>query len=92
VALVAHELTHVGDFQNQPALLSVAEVVATRLYDLTGVDPYRWQQYPLGSFYEYNLESRGQIVQDCFSQRSEVACHISTYKPNNWDPSKLYGP
>jgi RHS repeat-associated protein len=90
VALLAHELTHVGDFQEQPSFLSALEVATTFPLGATpgGLSPYNWKQYPLGSWQEYNLESRAQIVQDCFRLGSgSLACEISPYRPPNYDPS-----
>ena len=93
VALVAHEHTHVGENQKQPSGLSVVEAVTTFLVDtFTGIDVYKWKQYPLGSWQQYNYESRAQIVQDCFRAGSgSLACQISPYHPPNYDPS-AYAP
>ena len=90
VSLLAHELTHVGDFQKQPAWFSVYEAVATFSFEnfTARGDVYNWKQYPLGSWQEYNLESRAQIVQDCFRRGSgSLACAISPYHPRGYDPS-----
>jgi hypothetical protein len=95
VALVAHELTHVGDFQHNPAMLSVSEVILTRLMDLTrDLDPYDWQQYGIQAWSAYNLEARARIVQDCFIAGGSInstACAISPYYPRSPDTDHLFG-
>ena len=85
VAVLAHELTHCGQYQSWGPLVYYGRGVADRVRDILhlslgiGSSPYR---YAAGGkpFEAYRMEQQGQIVQDCFNG-DPVAAGISPYRP-----------
>jgi uncharacterized protein DUF4157 len=84
VALLAHELTHCGQYQRWGTLVYYGRGVRDRVRDvlhLAGLreSPYR---YVIDGrpFDAYDMEQQGQIVQDCFNGDA-AARAISPYRP-----------
>jgi hypothetical protein len=85
VAVLAHELTHCGQYQAWGPLLYYGRGIADRVRDILhlslgiGASPYR---YAAGGkpFSEYRMEQQGQIVEDCFLG-DRAAAGISPYRP-----------
>jgi len=85
VALLAHELTHCGQYQAWGPLVYYGRGIADRVRDIMhlslgiGASPYR---YAAGGrpFSDYRMEQQGQIVEDCFNG-DPVAAGLSPYRP-----------
>jgi hypothetical protein len=85
VAVLAHELTHCGQYQAWGPLTYYGRGIADRVRDILhlslgiGTSPYR---YAAGGrpFDAYRMEQQGQIVEDCFNG-DPVAAGISPYRP-----------
>jgi hypothetical protein len=80
VALAAHELTHVGQFQSWGRARYYSRALGDRATELRGGNPYDWRSTGLTKFSSFGMEQQGQIVQDCFLGSSS-ACGISPYRP-----------
>lgn len=85
-ALLAHELTHCGQYQSWGGLLYYGRGIADRLRDvlhLAGLSesPYRYvvDDRP---FDAYGMEQQGQIVEDCFNGNA-AARTLSPYRPEH---------
>lgn len=86
IALLAHELTHCGQYQVWGALTYYARGIADRGRDVLhlalglGEGPYRYvlDGRPFGA---YGMEQQGRIVEDCFSG-DPAARAISPYRPH----------
>jgi Domain of unknown function (DUF4157) len=85
-AVLAHELTHCGQFQQWGPLRYFGSGVVAQTRDLlfrilrVGSSPYRYQLEPLKPFEAYGMEQQGQIVEDAF-RGDPVAQTISPYHP-----------
>lgn len=84
--LLAHELTHVTQFEQWGALRYYARGFWNQcvLRALLRRDVYHWEFEPGKSFDRYGMEQQGQIVEDCYnhvSPRRAVAQLISPFAP-----------
>ena len=85
IPLLAHELTHCGQYQAWGPLVYYGRGIADRVRDILhlslgiGASPYR---YALDGkpFEAYGMEQQGQIVEDCFLG-DRAAAGISPYRP-----------
>ncbi|MEO8227402.1 MAG: DUF4157 domain-containing protein [Gemmatimonadota bacterium] len=85
IGVLAHELTHCGQYQAWGALTYYGRGLVDRVRDalhLTlglGESPYRYavEDKPFGA---YGMEQQGQIVEDCFNGDA-AARVISPYRP-----------
>ena len=84
--LLAHELTHVSQYQRwgwwRYYLSGMWNQLGLRL--LLRRDVYRWREVPGKGFEEFSMEQQGQIVEDCFnaaSPRRSEARQISPFRP-----------
>jgi hypothetical protein len=72
VAVLAHELTHCGQYQAWGPVRYFARGLLNQLEDLLhrkfrmGSSPYRYSCEPGKPFEAYGMEQQGQIVEDCF--------------------------
>ena len=72
VAVLAHELTHCGQYQAWGPVRYFASGLAAQLRDLlyrtmrVGSSPYWYRVEPGKPFEAYGMEQQGQIVEDCF--------------------------
>jgi hypothetical protein len=86
LAVLAHELTHCGQYQAWGPWRYFSRGVAAQLrhlvYRTTGLgsSPYRYQYDPFKRFEDYGMEQQGQIVEDCF-RGDPVARQISPFRP-----------
>jgi hypothetical protein len=86
LALLAHELTHCGQYQAWGPARYFARGAAAQLQDLLyrtmriGISPYSYQWEPGKPFEAYGMEQQGQIVEDCF-RGSSAARSLSPFQP-----------
>ncbi len=86
VAVLAHELTHCGQYQRWGALRYYARGAREQLRDLVvrvtgrGVSPYRYEIEPGRPFASYGMEQQGQIVEDCY-RGDPAARAVAPYSP-----------
>lgn len=72
LAVLAHELTHCGQYQAWGPFRYFARGIVSQLGDLlhrnfgVGSSPYRYTCEPGKPFTAYGMEQQGQIVEDCF--------------------------
>lgn len=72
LAVLAHELTHCGQYQAWGPFRYFTRGLACQLGDLlhrnlgVGSSPYRYTCEPGKPFAAYGMEQQGQIVEDCF--------------------------
>ncbi len=72
IPVLAHELTHCGQYQAWGPLLYFGRGLVTQLRDMLyrvgriGTSPYRYEVEPGKPFSAYGMEQQGQIVEDCF--------------------------
>ena len=84
-ALLAHELTHCGQYQSWGPLVYYARGLRDRVRDVlhlalgVGSGPYRYDVNGQ-PFEAYGMEQQGQIVEDCFNG-DLAAAGISPYCP-----------
>jgi hypothetical protein len=87
LALLAHELTHCGQYQAWGAARYFARGAAAQLQDLLyrtmriGISPYSYQREPGKPFDAYGMEQQGQIVEDCYRGNS-AARSLSPCQPS----------
>lgn len=85
-ALLAHELTHCGQYQQWGAWQYFTRGAVVQLRDLAhrllrvGGSPYTYRAEPGKPFEAYGMEQQGQIVEDCF-RGDPVARAISPFRP-----------
>jgi hypothetical protein len=85
-AVLAHELTHCGQYQAWGPLRYFARGAAAQARDLLfrkmriGSSPYQYKLEPGKPFEAYGMEQQGQIVEDCFRGQS-VARALSPFQP-----------
>jgi hypothetical protein len=86
VPVLAHEVTHCGQFQEWGALVYFGRGAITQLRDLLhrrlglGESPYRYRVEIGKSFEAYGMEQQGQIVEDCF-RGDATALGVSPFRP-----------
>ena len=86
LAVLAHELTHCGQYQQWGSLRYFGAGIVAQARDLLfrtlriGSSPYRYTPEPLKPFETYGMEQQGQIVEDAF-RGDPVAQTISPYRP-----------
>jgi hypothetical protein len=86
LAVLAHELTHCGQFQRWGPLRYFGSGMAAQARDLlfralrVGSSPYHYRAEPLKPFEAYGMEQQGQIVEDAF-RGDPVAQTISPFRP-----------
>jgi uncharacterized protein DUF4157 len=86
LAVLAHELTHCGQYQTWGPLKYFTKGAATQLRYLAyqtlriGSNPYRYQPEPGKDFDSYGMEQQGQIVEDCF-RGDPAARALSPFQP-----------
>jgi hypothetical protein len=94
VAVLAHELTHCGQYQAWGPLRYFGRGAGTQLRDLfyrtlrIGSSPYRYRSEPGKPFRAYGMEQQCQIVEDCF-RGDPVAQAMSPFQPG---PAANVGP
>ena len=78
---LAHEVTHVGQFQAWGGLGYYKAAIGDRRAELGGGNPYALPSPLPGnrSFRSYGMEQQGQIVQNCFAGLG--GCKVSPYRP-----------
>jgi hypothetical protein len=78
LAVLAHELTHCGQYQAWGAARYFTSGLAAQLQDLLhrtmqiGSNPYRYEVEPGKPFGAYGMEQQGQIVEDCYRGHPDV--------------------
>lgn len=85
VSVLAHELTHCGQYQAWGPLMYYGRGIADRVRDILhlsfgiGTSPYR---YAAGGkpFEAYRMEQQGQIVEDCY-RGDPAARAVAPYSP-----------
>jgi hypothetical protein len=84
--LLAHELTHCGQYQAWGSWAYFSRGAVTQLRDLVhrtlrlGTSPYHYSPEPQKPFAAYGMEQQGQIVEDCF-RGHPAAQEISPFRP-----------
>lgn len=84
--MLAHELTHCGQYQAWGPWAYFLRGAATQLRDLLhrrlrfGTSPYRYHPESAKPFAAYGMEQQGQIVEDCFRGHT-AAKEISPFHP-----------
>jgi hypothetical protein len=86
VAILAHELTHCGQYQRWGPLKYFSAGAIAQLRNLLhetlriGSNPYAYSHEPLRPFEAYGMEQQGQIVEDAF-RGVPMARAISPFQP-----------
>ena len=86
LAVLAHELTHCGQYQSWGALRYFGRGLAAQVRDLAfrtwgvGSSPYRYVIEPGKEFAAYGMEQQGQIVEDAF-RGHPLAQAVSPFRP-----------
>jgi hypothetical protein len=86
VPVLAHEVTHCGQFQQWGALAYFGRGAITQLRDLlhrslgVGESPYRYQVEIGKPFEAYGMEQQAQIVEECF-RGDATALAVSPFGP-----------
>jgi hypothetical protein len=84
--LLAHELTHCGQFQAWGFWRYFSKGFVAQLRELLhrtmklGTSPYRYSAEPGKPFAAYGMEQQGQIVEDCFRGYPDARA-ISPFRP-----------
>jgi hypothetical protein len=84
--VLAHEVTHCGQYQEWGALAYFGRGAITQLRDLLhralglGESPYTYQVEMGKPFEAYGMEQQGQIVEDCF-RGDPAALAVSPFRP-----------
>jgi hypothetical protein len=87
VAVLAHELTHCGQYQRWGPLKYFSVGAVAQLRNLLhqalriGSSPYAYSHEPLRPFEAYGMEQQGQIVEDAF-RGLPMAKAISPFRPD----------
>ena len=85
-AVLAHELTHCGQYQTWGPVRYFASGAAEQIRDLLfrkmriGSSPYHYRLEPGKPFEAYGMEQQGQIVEDCF-RGQPAAQALSPFQP-----------
>ena len=86
LAILAHELTHCGQYQAWGAWRYFARGASAQLRDLVhrrlgvGRSPYAYRLEPGKPFEAYGMEQQGQIVEDSF-RGNQAALAVSPFRP-----------
>jgi hypothetical protein len=86
LAVLAHELTHCGQYQRWGALRYFTQGAREQLRDLVvrvtgrGTRPYAYVLEPGRPFASYGMEQQGQIVEDCW-RGDPAARAVAPYSP-----------
>jgi hypothetical protein len=86
LAVLAHELTHCGQYQRWGAVRYFTRGAAAQLRDLLhrvlglGASPYAYRLEPGKPFEAYGMEQQGQIVEDSF-RGDPRALAVSPFRP-----------
>jgi hypothetical protein len=86
LAVLAHELTHCGQYQRWGAWRYFARGAAAQLRDLAhralglGQSPYAYRLEEGKPFDAYGIEQQGQIVEDSF-RGDQAALAVSPFRP-----------
>jgi hypothetical protein len=86
VPVLAHEVTHCGQYQEWGALAYFGRGAITQLRDLLhrglglGESPYGYRAEIGKPFEAYGMEQQGQIVEDCF-RGDATALGLSPFRP-----------
>jgi hypothetical protein len=86
LAMLAHELTHCGQYQAWGPLKYFTRGAVAQLRHLLyqktriGSSPYWYQPEPGKPFEAYGMEQQGQIVEDCFRGDPEARA-LSPFQP-----------
>ena len=87
VPVLAHEVTHCGQYQHWGAWTYFRRGAITQLRDLLhrtvglGGSPYSYQVEMGKPFEAYGMEQQGQIVEDCF-RGDTTALGVSPFRPS----------
>jgi len=87
LAVLAHELTHCGQYQAWGALTYYARGASAQLKELlyralkVGNSPYRYSMETAKPFEAYGMEQQAQIVEDCF-RGDPGARSVSPFRPS----------
>jgi hypothetical protein len=87
VAVLAHELTHCGQYQAWGAVTYYARGARAQVKELLyrtlriGTSPYRYNVEREKPFRAYGMEQQAQIVEDCF-RGDPGARSVSPFRPN----------
>jgi uncharacterized protein DUF4157 len=90
LAVLAHELTHCGQYQAWGAFRYFSKGITDQLRDLlhrtlrVGSSPYHYRLETGKPFEAYGMEQQGQIVEDCF-RGVPTARAISPFHPRPGD-------
>jgi Domain of unknown function (DUF4157) len=88
-AVLAHELTHCGQYQAWGPVRYFAKGLSAQVRDLLfrkmgiGSSPYQYHAEVGKPFEAYGMEQQGQIVEDCFRGNSE-ARRLSPFQPDRY--------
>lgn len=91
LALLAHEVTHCGQYQTWGPVRYFTHGIADQLRELAyrtlrlGSSPYWYRLEPGKPFDAYGMEQQGQIVEDCF-RGHPGAQSVSPFRPHRSDP------
>jgi hypothetical protein len=86
LAVLAHELTHCGQYQAWGAWRYFTRGAAAQLRDLlhralgVGTNPYHYTLEPGKPFHAYGMEQQAQIVEDCY-RGNLPARAVSPFRP-----------
>jgi hypothetical protein len=86
LAVLAHELTHSGQYQAWGGVRYFGRGMATQVRDLlhrtlhVGSSPYAYQLEEGKAFEAYGMEQQGQIVEDSF-RGDRAALAVSPFRP-----------
>ena len=74
MGIVAHELTHVGQYQKLGSAAYYLEAGADRVKEWLGMNPYGWKGTPGEWSARFRgMEQEAQIVEDCFRGSGRAA-------------------
>lgn len=78
MSLLAHEMTHVGQFQTWGRIRYVAQGLMTQAFDQLGADQYDPPLPLTRKFNGYGMEQQATIVERCFEGNAQY-CAVSPY-------------
>jgi Domain of unknown function (DUF4157) len=87
LAVLAHELTHCGQYQAWGAWRYFTRGAAVQLRDLlhrtlgVGTSPYQYALEPGKPFHAYGMEQQAQIVEDCYHGDPRARA-VSPFRPD----------
>jgi Domain of unknown function (DUF4157) len=88
--VLAHELTHCGQYQAWGAVRYYVRAIADRIRELRyrrglGASPYEYRMDAVRPFEQYGMEQQGQIVEDWFRGRANG---LERLTPAEGDPPR----